>query len=497
VEYYTCSTCNCEVPVSNRIIHSARCRKVTPSLESQPTAAVTDTVASAPPLPPSRQLGAQSGAQSGATTPAIPVARVVEYDSLPAVIPDPVIVDMTGASADDNHPSSSNPSTWTCETCTFINSGNARSCSVCEAPNPRLRRPASNSESELWDCPRCTMKNHRNSKQCTVCNAPNPADSSNPGAYADSDNVRAADPVTRSRLINDDDIDDYPPNMASGSWSGSLGSSCAPPNASSRPQTADVTRAMLFGALGGAGLAYLNDSDMMSSAMLGAAAGAMGANAFNSLNQQAGGGYPGSNPRSHGFSGTSSSGDAGNPRNFRSGRHAESNSADDFDSFITPFSRAASSRTSSSRGPQDELMQHIQRIMMQRPGQRRGQQPGMFFQMFGNGNAMDVDGMSYETLLERFSNPAVPTDERTLQALPTHVVGGVASGSNNRTPIDLSGDAASVGTDASKSCCVCLEPYVAGDEVKTLPCLHQFHCGCIDTWLRQSTVCPVCKYSLR
>ena len=43
-------------------------------------------------------------------------------------------------------------------------------------------------------------------------------------------------------------------------------------------------------------------------------------------------------------------------------------------------------------------------------------------------------------------------------------------------------------------CAVCLAPWAAGDEVRTLPCLHRLHTDCIDPWLKQNATCPVCKY---
>ena len=49
-----------------------------------------------------------------------------------------------------------------------------------------------------------------------------------------------------------------------------------------------------------------------------------------------------------------------------------------------------------------------------------------------------------------------------------------------------------------KSCAICLEDYGLGDEYRRLPCLHRFHTGCIDHWLRgSSAVCPVCKTPIR
>jgi hypothetical protein len=46
----------------------------------------------------------------------------------------------------------------------------------------------------------------------------------------------------------------------------------------------------------------------------------------------------------------------------------------------------------------------------------------------------------------------------------------------------------------SRSCPVCLEAYAAGETVRTVPCLHQFHIDCIDGWLQSNGHCPVCKF---
>lgn len=44
-----------------------------------------------------------------------------------------------------------------------------------------------------------------------------------------------------------------------------------------------------------------------------------------------------------------------------------------------------------------------------------------------------------------------------------------------------------------KSCTVCMEDFIPGEEQKTLPCFHRFHSACIDQWLRRQGTCPICK----
>lgn len=50
------------------------------------------------------------------------------------------------------------------------------------------------------------------------------------------------------------------------------------------------------------------------------------------------------------------------------------------------------------------------------------------------------------------------------------------------------------GEDAE--CCICLAQYDDGVELRQLPCMHHFHCTCIDKWLRTKPTCPLCKYNV-
>lgn len=52
-----------------------------------------------------------------------------------------------------------------------------------------------------------------------------------------------------------------------------------------------------------------------------------------------------------------------------------------------------------------------------------------------------------------------------------------------------------VPTDCSE-CPICLEEFYVGDEVRGLPCAHNFHVDCIDQWLRLNVKCPRCRCSV-
>ncbi|CAN6270778.1 unnamed protein product [Urochloa humidicola] len=45
-----------------------------------------------------------------------------------------------------------------------------------------------------------------------------------------------------------------------------------------------------------------------------------------------------------------------------------------------------------------------------------------------------------------------------------------------------------------EACAICLEDYDNGDMIRHLPCKHEFHKTCIDSWLTKwGTFCPICK----
>ncbi|CAG8793488.1 20297_t:CDS:2 [Cetraspora pellucida] len=45
-----------------------------------------------------------------------------------------------------------------------------------------------------------------------------------------------------------------------------------------------------------------------------------------------------------------------------------------------------------------------------------------------------------------------------------------------------------------QECVVCLEDYNDGDKLRILPCKHEFHVECIDSFLTtRKNICPICK----
>ncbi|VVA09904.1 PREDICTED: receptor homology region [Prunus dulcis] len=51
---------------------------------------------------------------------------------------------------------------------------------------------------------------------------------------------------------------------------------------------------------------------------------------------------------------------------------------------------------------------------------------------------------------------------------------------------------------SEETCAICLENYKDEEILKVLPCQHEFHSSCVDSWLTKwGTFCPVCKHDMR
>ncbi|OAY81564.1 Receptor region, transmembrane domain- and RING domain-containing protein 1, partial [Ananas comosus] len=53
------------------------------------------------------------------------------------------------------------------------------------------------------------------------------------------------------------------------------------------------------------------------------------------------------------------------------------------------------------------------------------------------------------------------------------------------------------GKRIEETCAICLEDYRDEEMLRILPCLHEFHLACVDSWLTKwGTFCPVCKHEV-
>ncbi|XP_078167271.1 receptor homology region, transmembrane domain- and RING domain-containing protein 1-like [Carex rostrata] len=53
------------------------------------------------------------------------------------------------------------------------------------------------------------------------------------------------------------------------------------------------------------------------------------------------------------------------------------------------------------------------------------------------------------------------------------------------------------GKHTGETCAICLEEYKDGEMLRVLPCKHEFHLECVDSWLTKwGTFCPVCKHEV-
>ncbi|TYI01399.1 hypothetical protein ES332_A11G197800v1 [Gossypium tomentosum] len=81
----------------------------------------------------------------------------------------------------------------------------------------------------------------------------------------------------------------------------------------------------------------------------------------------------------------------------------------------------------------------------------------------------------------RRRNLVKSVDSKTVEALPC-----VAFGSARLSQCH-----------AGETCAICLEDYKDGEILKILPCQHDFHSSCVESWLTKwGTFCPVCKHDM-
>ena len=93
--------------------------------------------------------------------------------------------------------------------------------------------------------------------------------------------------------------------------------------------------------------------------------------------------------------------------------------------------------------------------------------------------------------------PALPLPARAHRASTTpRSSDGMSPEDVRRLPITVYEKPAVAGlSGVGEACAICLEDYEDGEKLRTLPCLHMFHIGCIEQWLTsRRPLCPCCKH---
>mmetsp|Transcript_15362 Transcript_15362/g.28694 ORF Transcript_15362/g.28694 Transcript_15362/m.28694 type:complete len:206 (+) Transcript_15362:32-649(+) len=96
-----------------------------------------------------------------------------------------------------------------------------------------------------------------------------------------------------------------------------------------------------------------------------------------------------------------------------------------------------------------------------------------------NPDTMNLENLNYEELLRIFpGNSPTPATSSLVDNLPTEKM--------------------SEATCKGATCSICLEDFIVNEDARRLPCLHLFHKGCVDTWLKNfNSNCPICKTSIK
>lgn len=119
-----------------------------------------------------------------------------------------------------------------------------------------------------------------------------------------------------------------------------------------------------------------------------------------------------------------------------------------------------------------------------------------------------------ETIEMKDAKAAVPLlgDQTNLRSQTVEDVDAIRPLQESKEFISSSSETAQAGSRASRglspptavpssnvdnqtTCPICVDDFEGGEELRVLPCKHQYHPACIDPWLlNHSTICPLCRY---
>lgn len=400
--YYICGNCNRRVPSSNQTVHDVRCKK-------------------------SKAVFREESQDSKEVTNVTPF--------------------------------------WKCSRCSYHNE-NMRSsrCSICDfneneiseneiSENEISGRSESRDEADSeidftsignrngWDCQLCTFRNSISSTVCSMCSETRPGDT-----------------VYRETLIgNDTSGEDLNRDNSSRN-----GESCRRSTPSRPPNDPfdNINRGILFGAAGGAGLAFLSGRSLTTGALSGAAYGALGGVLINSTNLM--------------------------------NRQNDNDQNDNTESFHSSFSNNnVRNIFDESSGSENANWNMNSRIFLNDLLNERGVLVNDIMsssrQFSGRGiveDSVNDVNMDYHQLISRFGNghQQTPASENSIETIPTSRFTKPSTSNSS--------------SDDRDKCFVCLDLFKNDEEISTLPCLHRFHSICVNRWLRQSNTCPICKNSI-
>ncbi|KAL2834247.1 hypothetical protein BDW59DRAFT_137581 [Aspergillus cavernicola] len=130
---------------------------------------------------------------------------------------------------------------------------------------------------------------------------------------------------------------------------------------------------------------------------------------------------------------------------------------------------------------------------------------------FGDNNDSKVDTDKGDVEMSIASEAPDSTLREDQSHQPPMATGGTTSPVPEETPQDPAtptpdpnqekragtGEAETPADHPNFSCPICTDDFVKGEDLRVLPCNHQFHPGCIDPWLvNVSGTCPLCRIDL-
>lgn len=107
----------------------------------------------------------------------------------------------------------------------------------------------------------------------------------------------------------------------------------------------------------------------------------------------------------------------------------------------------------------------------------------------------------------RFFAEPEGADDRIIKDLPTRKITAAdlkktsgTDGDNKDETTETNDSKQEVADDEededAPSCAICMQVYKIDDELRILPCQHEFHIECVDKWLPMKKICPLCRHDI-